>query len=186
MPTRSSILYKVFCIKEFVGKNTRYLILNTRYRKSKGFSLIELLVVITIIAILIAAGTVSYTKAQQKGRDARRKTDLKTIQQALEQYFEQNGYYPPSNTYDWCSNISNPNLTIVHDALKIHINPVPTDPIYAGTSKDYVYKEEFTTGTYELAAYLENTNDPDRGSYPYSGCVNVDTTSPYNYKVTNP
>src|SRR3989344_8208732 len=58
-----------------------------------GFTLIELLVVIAIIGILIAAATVSYTKPHQKARDNRRKSDLKSVQQALELYFQQNGKY---------------------------------------------------------------------------------------------
>src|SRR3989344_9590535 len=63
----------------------------------KGFTLIELLVVITIIALLIGAATVSYTKVQQKGRDTKRKSDLKAIQQALEIYYQTYGTYTISD-----------------------------------------------------------------------------------------
>jgi len=53
--------------------NRKSLIIN----HSKGFTLIELLVVITIIAILVASGIYSWQAAQLKGRDNRRKTDIK-------------------------------------------------------------------------------------------------------------
>jgi len=61
----------------------------------KGFTLLELLIVIAIIGILVAMGTVSYSTAQKKARDAQRRADLKAIQNAFEQYYAQNnGSYP--------------------------------------------------------------------------------------------
>lgn len=56
-----------------------------------GFTLFELLVSISIIGILLAVAIVSYTTAQQGGRDARRRTDVKTVQNAMEQYYAQSG-----------------------------------------------------------------------------------------------
>lgn len=53
----------------------------------KGFTLLELLVVMGIIAVLIALGAVSYASAQKKARDAKRLGDLKAIQNAMEQYY---------------------------------------------------------------------------------------------------
>jgi len=63
----------------------------------EGFTLLELLIVIAIIGILVAMGTVSYSTAQKKARDATRRGDMKAIQNALEQYYAQNnGNYPSS------------------------------------------------------------------------------------------
>lgn len=60
-----------------------------------GFTLLELLVVISIIAILIGMISVSFTTAQQKSRNARRRADMKAVQSALEQYYAINsGSYP--------------------------------------------------------------------------------------------
>ena len=53
----------------------------------KGFSLLELLVVIGIIAVLLAIGAASYSTVQRKSRDAKRRGDLKALQQAAEQYY---------------------------------------------------------------------------------------------------
>lgn len=72
--------------------------------KCRGFTLMELLIVIAIIGILISLGTVSYTSAQKKSRDSRRMQDARAIQNAFEQYYaDNNGNYPStcslSSTY---------------------------------------------------------------------------------------
>ncbi len=59
----------------------------------KGFTLIELLVVIAIIALLSTLAVVALGNARQKSRDAKRLSDVKQVQTALELYFtDQNGY----------------------------------------------------------------------------------------------
>ncbi len=61
----------------------------------KGFTLLELLIVIAIIGILASLATVSYSSAQKKARDSQRQADLKAIQNAMEQYYADNdGSYP--------------------------------------------------------------------------------------------
>ncbi len=68
--------------------------INKYTNKKSGFTLLELLVVIAIIAVLISMATVSYSSAQRKSRDSRRKSDLKSIQAALEQYYaDHSGVY---------------------------------------------------------------------------------------------
>jgi len=64
--------------------------------KKKGFSLLELLVVVGIIAVLLAIVASSYSTAQKKTRDAKRAGDLRTIQQAAEQYYSVCGYAYPT------------------------------------------------------------------------------------------
>lgn len=65
----------------------------------RGFTLLELLIVIAIIGILISIGVVSYSSAQKKSRDSRRTADLKAVQNAWEQYYaDNNGSYPATCT----------------------------------------------------------------------------------------
>ena len=59
-----------------------------------GFTLIELLVVMAIIGILSAVVLTSLNGARQKGRDARRISDVKQIQLSLELYYDSTGGYP--------------------------------------------------------------------------------------------
>ena len=63
-------------------------------KNKKGFTLIELLVVIAIIGLLSTLAVVALNNARQKSRDARRVSDIKQIQTALELYFNDQSLYP--------------------------------------------------------------------------------------------
>ena len=58
-----------------------------------GFTLVELLIVITIIGILAGVVTLNVTSTIPTSRDGRRTADIKTIETALEQYFTDNKNY---------------------------------------------------------------------------------------------
>jgi prepilin-type N-terminal cleavage/methylation domain-containing protein len=66
---------------------------NEFMKKNLGFTLLELLVVISIIGLLVAMGAVAFTTAQQRGRDSRRRGDMQAIQKAFEQYYAENTGY---------------------------------------------------------------------------------------------
>ncbi|MCX7881309.1 MAG: prepilin-type N-terminal cleavage/methylation domain-containing protein [Patescibacteria group bacterium] len=102
----------------------KFLIFNFQFSKKKAFTLLEMLVVIGIIAIILSLGSVSYSTAQKKARDAKRKQDLKAIQNALEQYYSICGYQyptPVSQVFNAiiCSSV-NPTVAI--------LPTVPVDP----------------------------------------------------------
>jgi len=65
--------------------------------KHKGFTIIEVLVVITIIGILAAMVIISYGKIQMDARDTQRSNAVTAITTALERYYDKNGEYPAND-----------------------------------------------------------------------------------------
>ena len=77
-------------------------------KKNQGFTLIELMVSISIIAILTALATISFSSAQKKARDSRRAQDMKIMQLAAEPYAAQGGgVYPGTTAVPWTMNGQN-------------------------------------------------------------------------------
>jgi len=68
---------------------------------SKGFTLLELLIVISIIGILVTIAAASYQSSQIKARNSRRMGDMKSIQNAAEQYYADNTSSYPATTDDF-------------------------------------------------------------------------------------
>src|SRR5260221_6252065 len=65
----------------------------------KGFTLVELLVAITILAIISSIGLVFYNQAEVTARNSRRAGDLQEAQKALEQFYAIWQKYPADGTF---------------------------------------------------------------------------------------
>lgn len=101
-------------------------------QKSSGFTLLELLVVIAIISILVTVGMTSFSTAQKKGRDAKRKNDMKEMQAALEQYYSVCGYTyptPPAGSFYSPVICTAPSIAIMPTIIS---DPRGITPYYCG------------------------------------------------------
>ena len=59
-----------------------------------GFTLVEMIMVVAVLAILVTISVVAYNGSQARSRDAKRKVDITNIVKALELYYADNGTYP--------------------------------------------------------------------------------------------
>ncbi len=69
-----------------------------------GFTIVELMIAVTVMGILIVLAVVNVSSSQMKARDDERKTDIQAIQLALETYYtvgndtsQNSGSYPPTS-----------------------------------------------------------------------------------------
>jgi prepilin-type N-terminal cleavage/methylation domain-containing protein len=131
-------------------------------KKQQGFTLIEILIVVAIIAILASVVLVGLGPTQRAGRDARRLSDLREIQNGLELFYNKCGYYPGSiDASGACSQAVAPgNWTDLATALQgVGVTSLPNDP---NANSSYGYFTYDNGDSYILGAALE---DPNNGAF---------------------
>ncbi len=137
-------------------------------KNKRGFTLIELLVTISIIAIISTVLLANFNAARERGRDAQRKADLRSIQTALRLYYNDYGGYPNSGTDSnlgkirGCTSGAAPFICEYGYQWAIDgktlMSTLPKDPL---PSQSYQYTQT-DADTYTLQACLENKSD-DKG-----------------------
>jgi general secretion pathway protein G len=146
-----------------------------------GFTLIELMVVISIIAILASAGLVMYENAQSSARDGRRVADLNQIANALETYYSNNsGYAIPSSCTGVTAGSSctaDLNSTNFNSFTSYFSNnTLPSDP-GSNTYKYYACMgQNQLASTYIMCVALENCGS--RCNYSHSTNSDPDACNP--------
>ncbi len=115
---------------------------------TRGFTLVELLIVIVVMGILLAVATMSFVSIQKDSRDSERSTKLGIITEALEKYYEKNGQYPTvaDMTYPNDDGLLTQLLGLKNDdALRMpgasagahnsfgSSDPSPSQPVYTGS-----------------------------------------------------
>lgn len=135
--------------------------------------MIEILIVLAILAILMILFLLVFRTQLARGRDARRKSDLEKIKIAFEEYFNDNGCYPPADILNNCGG----------DELRPYLDRIPCDPF---TRQSYIYIPEpgATCSGYRLFTSLEDGNDPAIGRIGCDSQVGCGFGADWNYGVS--
>jgi len=160
----------------------------------KGFTLIELILVMALVGILSVVGIASYTQATVKSRDTKRKNDLNQIAKALELFNNDVGRYPKSDAEGsmLCPTIDGSEDTLCIGSIYSFSNGVkstymtnlPEDPT---SGQQYRYFPSANFDSYSLYAALENEEDRDHVVDGDGETTTWDVscgTSDCNYKLT--
>jgi prepilin-type N-terminal cleavage/methylation domain-containing protein len=118
-------------------------------RKYHGFTLIELMVAISIVAVMSAVGIVMYSTAQKSGRISKRIQDLTAINTAIELFRSSTGKYPIAATPGSFGCIKA--LTGVNALAPTYMPFVPDDP------SGYCYKYTSDAAGNEYKIKTDNT-----------------------------
>ena len=126
--------------------------------RSRGFTLIELLVVISIIGMLSAIVLASLNTAKIKGQDAARISDVKSLETAMEIYYNGNNGYPTSNG-SGNGDVLLSDATLTSKLVPTYIPSMPAPLIADG---DRYYANGATSGVstsgYDMLIYIATTN----------------------------
>lgn len=133
-------------------------------KKMKGMTLIELVIVVTIIAAVAVIALAIYRAQADKALDAKRKADLARIQVAVEEYEKDNECYPPPQLLN-----CNPGT-----GLLPYLDKIPCDPV-TKASYYYDYDASVCSDWYRL---YSNLADASGNAIGPNGAFNYYVSSP--------
>ncbi len=129
---------------------------SSQLKATKGFTLIEVLIVVGIIGLLASVVLSGLGSVRSRGRDARRVADLRQVQQGLELYYTRNQSYPTGVT-DWDG------LRGVLKNENIGITNISNDPLCRDNNDTACDNYEYIDmggQEYILKAFLEDKDSP--------------------------
>ena len=155
---------------------------NLKYKNnSLGFTLVELLIALAIIAILSTILLGGFRSSQRRATDAQKKSDLKELANALELIYSDYQQYPSSSAdgrINGCPFVKTGAGAVnactwgeKEDAMRdangtIYFREIPEDP----TGASYYYRAINNNKAFQLYAHLDNTEDKN--------CINKDCAIP--------
>ena len=115
-----------------------------------GFTLVELLVIVSIIAILTSAAVMSFVGSNQSGRDLERQVGLRELETALESYRRIEGRYPEGCNGPDVWSTEQDCFQYIEDFWPDYILNLPRDPQLRGDGTGFAYRTNTDGTVYKL------------------------------------
>lgn len=133
-------------------------------KKSNGFTIVELLIVIVVIGILAAVSLVAYGNIKDRSTYAKMRTELSSLNKAVQLYYAENGSYPitPAGASGqvcsghWCGWLHSTGDDFIPGLSPKYVSVTPQLPVTYANSDTYLYRSP--TGTdYKLIRLVNGT-----------------------------
>lgn len=132
---------------------------------SRGFTIVELLVVTVVIAVLAAIIVISYNGIQDRARSSRASQDMATIQRLILLYNSANGNYPNSSLcnnvdtnyqFGWCGFNQGTGNSFIPGIVPTYASTIPNLDPTLPFNNTYLYRSSGSTdGTTSGTTYYE-------------------------------
>lgn len=168
-------------------------------KNKNGFTIVELLIVIVVIAILASVTVVTFNGTQQRATFSKYQTELKSIVKALELYKTEHDTYPPSIDrpdcdYDWCGWDQATGEAFIVGLSPRYIERIPQMDPALPKADSFLYRANASQTEYQLIRYrgitvgdlpivemennplystLEDDNDYDNRAWGYKSNPNT-------------
>jgi general secretion pathway protein G len=124
--------------------------LKKRRPSQKGFTLIELIIVVTIIGILAGLAIVNVKFAQRKAREAALMDSLSTMRKAIDNFYADKQRYP----------------TDLNELVPNYIRRIPADPITKQVDWEVIMDDPLSSGGGESGEPIPAETDPQATGQP--------------------
>lgn len=139
--------------------------MDTKRVAAKGFTIVELLIVIVVIGILAAITIVAFNGVQQRAKYTTMKQDIASIEKVIQMYYADEGEYPATGT----SYGHTTNLTTIVGIVPKYTSKLPSFPtdtvgyyvyLRSGDGQDYKIVRLVSSGV-TLPAVEQSDPKPD-------------------------
>ena len=151
-------------------------------KNKKGFTIVELLIVIVVIGILATLVIVTFTGIQQKARNSQRQTDINAVASHVEAFYAQHGFYPTAaditNATFRTNQMKGLDPEALRDPKQSSTGTIATAAVEAGTYQ-YSYVPGATTGTCKTESSATTGDIADTGCDKFTLTAHMENGEDY-------